>query len=493
MATKLAEHYDLEQGALTVLVEDCQDPNDPEHKLKSFLSKLYAEGELLYLDESAIGGQELFRKISREIDMGAVKMPQPGRIVLSYYVRLNELNAKWTNRFLERAKELQELAAPTQIEHIVVFYYEQVDKLGEAKEDIISQLLRLGDTSGDIVERKIYLLWRAGFATLDSQEQGLAQLLHIRSRKRQPKATTSSTYGIRSICYADYYEDRANQCKQIIDSSEHWINEEEDPGFEKLFSAVKTVIDHVNAQMEDAERSFRNIVSLFPLSVRDYKKGFLGMSYQRDIGNDDPRIRKKKEEFLKGTRDRLIQEADVNGVLEFARKNLNYPDLKKLAEKLPGDTFEERMRNESYAAGAQPKQEIVHGIIERVRAALMPYVNERDMHREEKILDTRMARREQAQIGNYNSLQEFTSNIMDHLLPASIKEFIPVIRDSYVLVSGNCKNEIELGSLSVKGTMEAYYYPVINPSEIAVLRECDFLVFDDTDAAANKLRRMFGD
>ena len=471
MATKLAEHYDLEQGALTVLVEDCQDPNDPEHKLKSFLSKLYAEGELLYLDEPTISGQELFRKISREIDMGAVKMPQPGRIVLSYYVRLNDLNAKWTNRFLDRAKELQELAAPTQIEHMVVFYYEQVDKLGEAKEDILSQLLRLGDTSGDIVERKVYLLWRAGFATLDSQEQGLAQLLHIRSRKRQPKATTSSTYGIRSICYADYYEDRANRCKQIIDSCEHWINKEEDPGFEKLLSAVKTVVDHVSAQMEDAERSFRNIVSLFPLSVRDYKKGFLGMNYQRDIGNDDPRIRKKKEEFLKGTRDRLIQEADVNGVLEFVRKNLNYPDLKKLAEELPGDTLEERVRNESYAA----------------------YVNERDMHREEKILDTRMARREQAQIGNYNSLQEFTSNIMDHLLPASIKEFIPVIRDSYVLVSGNCKNEIELGSLSVKGAMEAYYYPVINPSEIAVLRECDFLVFDDTDAAANKLRRMFGD
>ena len=76
---------------------------------------------------------------------------------------------------------------------------------------------------------------------------------------------------------------------------------------------------------------------------------------------------------------------------------------------------------------------------------------------------------------------KFADRIMDDLMPPIIRQFMPQIRTTTVLVTGESKNSIELGSMDVSKAPEAYYYQPITPREIAVLRDCDFLTFTADD------------
>ena len=490
---KLVEGYTVAQGALTVMVEDCADPKDETHKLAPFLRDLFEQEEIMILDEPSISGEELFAKINQAARMEySVKFPKPEKLLLCYYRRLNDLTPDWVDHFFERAKLLQDRAAPAAVVHYPIFYYEADSPLGEETEEIAKQLMRLGNTK-DLIERFVYILWKSGFDTLDGQERGIATLLHVRSRKQQPRSMQNFGYGLRSICYGDYYDQRANWCKKTIAQCDNWINQEGDPGLSGLFAAVKAVVDHAQVQLEEASRKFDSITCLFPAPVEDYRKLFMGLKYERSVSDLDPRLQAQKQSYLESFRKRIEEQANLKQVKEFIETKLHFPDLVNLDEELRGNAFTDNFLK-NYTAQNMPDKDLISAILERVRELLQPFVDGRADLRARKMQDTRRAYREQALGGAYANRRQFADNILNDLMPPIIREFSPQIRDTTVLVSGETKNQIELGGLDVRGAYEAYYYPPIDPRENVVLRDCDFLMFtENEEETLRRLKRMFGE
>ena len=104
MPTNL-ENFNTSQDALTIVFNE----QPGQNMIESWIGSLFEEGQYLYFDrgEFSGNGKDLFKYLQKQIRDGEALMPDSQRMLMCYYMPLEELTEEWVDTYFERAREMR--------------------------------------------------------------------------------------------------------------------------------------------------------------------------------------------------------------------------------------------------------------------------------------------------------------------------------------------------------------------------------------------------
>ena len=490
MSTQL-EYFDTSQDALTLVFNE-----QPEQNLiESWMNTLFEEGQYLYFDRGGFSGsgRDLFNYLLARTKVGEALMPSSQRLLICYYLPLEELTEEWVDSYFERAKEMAkyvQINSPFDQHYMLCFNY-RVNTLDPGEYSRIAKLLiRLG-TEERLISRQIYLLRIAGFQEYAEQEHALVQFLHMLSRKDYHK-TLTQRYGtsIRMFDYADYYEDRARNCSEQIRILTEWKNTPGDPGQTELLGAVNRQLQPAIAALRDAGRIFRRKSQLYPVSIRDFE-GNKFTGYRCKVTSTHPMLQRRRAEYTERRRKELLEGIDFQEARILIKENYHYPDYEELKNQLDNGTIRKKiLENESDSQNEPEVKELIEETCKRYETIMQEMTQDIPSLKKRKEQDMMRYKKEELQAGRYKSLEDCFEKIHEDIQPGQIKGSFSESINCIALVSGKCLDEWNTMQYNIQGQGVAYRYPAIRPCEIVELVEYDVIDMDNADVS-EKLVEFF--
>ncbi|MDO4322287.1 MAG: hypothetical protein Q4C61_07140 [Lachnospiraceae bacterium] len=487
----LLNNLDTQPDALVVFIDN--QIRRQENTASEWMEKLFDSQQYLYLRENDMTGEELFKRIREEIYECNVILPDSQRMVFCYYLELRDLTQEWVDCFFERARELQRLLSIDNMfthHHMICLSYENVNPLAEEKSRIIGLLQQLAQ-SGPSISHVIYMLHVTGFETLDSQEHGMVQLLHLVSRRdyfRVAKPMGNKTY-LKMLCYADYYEDRAAACQQRIKELSGWLTQENDPELSRLLGTVKLSLNAPVQELRKAISAFRRRIPLYPISVTDFQGNPI-TGYRSRISDNNPIIQQRKEEYISDIKKALAERADLSNARNILEEEFHYPDFCHLESLMEQGLLEQNVLGGIDNRDNNPDiDSLARAVCGRVRCMAGSLIAVLEEKKEAVEKERRSNQRELKLAGKYRDLSNCFSRIEGDTGFSPIAGYFPENVERVVLISGKCFNDWLHQQYEIAGVTQAYRYPEIEPYEIVVLKEGDLLNLAEEDAK-EKLERI---
>lgn len=483
MSTTLS-HLDNQQDALTVFLNFQQE--ERREIIEERMESLFDGQQYLYLEGNDWTGEELYHYIREKRDNFDIVLPANHRLVFCYYMKLNDLTEDWFERYKERIEALKQLLPvdhALQHYHIACFSYENITPLGNRKAEIIRILKQFHKYNAGVLHAE-YLLYASGFHTLDSQERGLVQMLHILSRRGYFRVLQPTLHmnHLKILGYSDYYEDRAVSCQEKIQEITRWQQEENDPELNGLRDAMLQTMQPQMVELREAIKNFKKRVPLYPVSVRDFKRRWI-FWHSSMVTDKHPAIQKRRAEFLRDMRAVLAEKTDFSELERIMKTELTCLDLVHLKRELEQGILRQKILTSAENQDKTPEvldlAENIWNLAEvRIQNILNGLEEKQMMYEKEK----RKYQRELDLAGKYRSLQDCFDSIKEDtafMTPAGI---FPENTEMIALVSGNCYNVWLDKRYEINGFHSAYYCQEIAPCEIVLLKKGDYINMAEEDA-----------
>ncbi len=483
MPTNL-DNFNTSQDALTVFFNEQPEQNMTE----SWISSLFEDGQYLYFDrgEFSGNGKELFKYLQKQIRDGEALMPDSQRMLMCYYMPIEELTEEWVDTYFERAREMRkyvQVANPFD-QHYMLCFSLRVNMLDEEDFDrIAAQLLRLG-TQDRMISQQIYLLRVSGFQEFTSQEHAMVQLLHLLSRQDYHKIQAQRyATAIRMFDYLDYYEDRARNCSEMLAKLSAWDSGANDPDLSGAISSIKMNLQPAVVLLREAGRTFRRKSQLYPVSINDFE-GNKFKGYRCKITANHPKLQKRREEFTERRRRELAESIDFNAIRKMIKEEYHLPDLVEMKSRLDNGTLRKSILESVFEAQNEPEiQALVEEVCREYEKIAQEMTQDIPALRRKKQNDKKRYQKELQMAGRYQSLEDCFSRINEDIKPGPIRGRFSDNINYVTLISGRCLDEWRTRQYTITGEGVAYRYPAIRPCEIVELVEYDVLNIDDPNAA----------
>ncbi len=488
----------LSQDALTVFIN--QHSNNSA-MIESIFEKLFDSQQYIYMNNVHPTGEELFKILSDEINDYNAILPGSERITVCYYLPLLDLTMEWIDIFYKTVEELNKRhPISNMINHhfMICFSYSTQQPLGGKKEELCQLMCKLmTDNRGNMVSHQLYLLRQEGFHPLDSQEQGLVQLLHVLSRRDYSKvdriADSFITY-LKMINYSDYYQDQAIICNRKLEEIQQWGSEQKDPGLANVFASVQFAVQEPVKQLADTIRMFRKRACLYPVSSTEYKGNPI-TGYKRQSTNNRI-LNRRQEEFVSDSREKLAASVNLSETVKMIENELFYKDYLELQQLIEDGSMHQKIIscvNGIPAAGSMQGNEaeiFADMIYERVRAIAQKEIGNLEKKRKDMELRKRRYQKDLAEAGRYQNLRDCFDHIFINTSNILINGISPVNQDDIALINNKCGDEWMENGYEISGVQIAYRYDPISPCEIVLLKEFDMINLASEDAMT-RLDRMF--
>ena len=483
MPTNL-DNFNTSQDALTVFFNEQPEQNMTE----SWISSLFEDGQYLYFDrgEFSGNGKDLFKYLQKQIRDGEALMPDSQRMLMCYYMPIEELTEEWVDTYFERAREMRkyvQVANPFD-QHYMLCFSLRVNMLDEEDFDrIAAQLLRLG-TQDRMISQQIYLLRVSGFQEFTSQEHAMVQLLHLLSRQDYHKIQAQRyATAIRMFDYLDYYEDRARNCSEMLAKLSAWDSGANDPDLSGAISSIKMNLQPAVVLLREAGRTFRRKSQLYPVSINDFE-GNKFKGYRCKITANHPKLQKRREEFTERRRRELAESIDFNAIRKMIKEEYHLPDLVEMKSRLDNGTLRKSILESVFEAQNEPEiQALVEEVCREYEKIAQEMTQDIPALRRKKQNDKKRYQKELQMAGRYQSLEDCFSRINEDIKPGPIRGRFSDNINYVTLISGRCLDEWRTRQYTITGEGVAYRYPAIRPCEIVELVEYDVLNIDDPNAA----------
>ncbi|MBS6713491.1 MAG: hypothetical protein KH296_15900 [Ruminococcus sp.] len=443
-------------------LKDCFEDFSTEYLLLDCLNKEYGR----------ITGKELFQLIHQKVDQLEINLPDSQRLIFCSYMPLEELDEEQYKNISNRVKELAKLLPGVSQQHIFCFSYENIKPLEQKREEIIRSLKNFGNEFPPEILYSEYLLYAAGFETLDMQEHGLARLLHILSRKDYSKAV-KPTYGanyLKMLRYADYYEDRADFCQKEIDKIKAWNFQEKDPERNQFYVKTRAVIHSILEEFRRRKNSFEDNIQLYPASISEYRRHFF-FWHVREVTTDHPMIRKQKKQFVRDIEKEMLQNPDIDGLEEYVRNELYYEDGCALKEELQSGAFVKRILDYSESAETDEETKIfsVH-LLTQISEKLLESLEDLEQRKINLHKKQQQYLRELKEAGRYSNLSHCFQNINTDTRFSPMSGYFPQISAVVTLIGGECYDNWLHMQYDIAEIANAYRYSSIYPCEIVLMK-----------------------
>lgn len=455
-------------------LKDCFEDFTTEYLILDCLNKQYCN----------ITGKEMFQLIRKKVDQLEINLPDSQRLIFCSYMPLEKLDEEQYKNINIRVKELAKLLPGVSQQHIFCFSYENIKPLNQKKEEIVRTLRTLGKEFPPEISLSEYLLYAAGFETLDMQEHALTRLLHILSRKDYFKVIRP-TYGgnyLKMLQYTDYYEDRADFCQREIDKIKTWNIQEKDPDRNQFYVKTRAAVQPILEEFRRRKNSFEDNIQLYPASISEYRRHFF-FWHIRDVSADHLMIQKQKKEFIRNIEKEMLQNPNIDGLEKYVRNELYYEDGCSLNEELQRGVFVKRVLNysENMEADDETRTFSVH-LLTQISEKLMESLEDLEerkinLHKEEqKYL------RELKNAGRYSDLNHCFQNIYQDTKFSHMAGYFPEISVVVTLIGGECYDNWLHMHYEIAGITNAYRYFSIYPCEIVVMKQGNLVNLDEDSA-----------
>lgn len=493
-------------GALTVIFDAADGKCDIKEKIEAVYGN---PQEYLYFtsgNETAVTVLKEIREKSHSMD---IIMPANENIIFFYFLQLKDLTNEWVRAYIERAEILAKqftVAGNTQHQHICCFTYEGMDLLDEEQKRTVAGLLRelLMSRFAISAFQEIYLLYATGTMTLEGQSSAMVRLLHLKSRRSYFSAfgfdPETSKY-VRVISQSVYYEGQALALDNRIREIQRWQTEEFDQNYIQMASKIKEMFSPLLARMDREQKEFRNSVQLYPVNIRNYKKGFM-RKYQCLLEDKEhhPIVKKRKTDFMKEKIENMVGEFRADAITEFAKKTLSYHDMKNLVpaseEKTESWEVKERTLKDtvfqmlSFKEKNEELRIFAEQLYEKLEEELKSCVEiSQEMY--EKYNTEKKRCMQQKQIaGKFKNLSDCCSEIVNRTEYAVPKDY-PMEGGSklMVLVNGEMRSKLINNELAIAGCSQVHVYPPIEPAEIVCMKVGNYIKLSE-EASQQKLQEI---
>ena len=495
----MPQNLNMSQDALTIFFDlrvnhsshtNSEDSSmaDSQEDIKRLLEKLFSEGESLYANETKLmTGRELLNFISPKVNQGEVIIPTSRKMVFCYYMYLEQLSDEWIDQFFEAEEEYwysNQAANYSDYQYVIALGF-RANTIQEGQRSKYTQLLRLlaGEKNHNgILNRQVFLLRISGFDDYSNQEHALIQRLYLMSRKTTVLSGEAAASGIHMLNYMDYYENRASECFDGIAKIRKWIEIPVDPGLQEFSEQLNALANSVSNQLEDIRRRFSVRSRIYPVRIDQFKGNWL-TGYKLAGSQNNPRLRKRKNEFIEKEKERILEQTDFSSVRKLIDDEYHYPDRKELARKFQDGTLKEIV-----VGGEKPEQGessySENTIKEEIYIKIKDLV-EKETENSEKMLASKRAEMRSLQklrteAGRYSSIEDCFNNIAKDIIPMEAHWKQLVGKQLVALISGSPAQNWEINNYAINDIPTVYCYPKINPCEVAVLLEYDMVPLDDS-------------
>lgn len=481
--------FDQEQDALVIFMNYQSDSR--KEIIESYLKDCFEEFATEYLlldclnkEYSNITGKDLFQLIRKKVDQLEINLPDSQRLIFCSYMPLEKLDKEQYRNINNRVEELAKLLPGISQQHIFCFSYENIKPLEQRKEETVTILKNLGKEFPTKVSYREYLLYAAGFETLDTQEHGLARMLHILSRKDHQKAVKpiyEANY-LKMLQYADYYEDRAEFCQREIDKIKAWNTQEKDPDRNQFYVKTRTAVQPVLEEFRRRKNSFEDNIQLYPASVSEYRRHFF-FWHVREVSTDHPMIQKQRKQFVGDIEEEILRNPDMNGLEEYVRTELYYEDGCALREEIQRGTFVNRVlgNSETEETDEEIKKFSVH-LLTQISEKLLKILEDLEDRKGDLHKKQQRYLRELKNAGKYSDIDNCFQNINQDTEISHMSGYIPEISDVIVLIGGNCYNNWIRMNYNIVGIENAFRYAPIYPCEIVLIKERNIVDMEEENA-----------
>ncbi len=484
------DSFNITEGAYTLLFDE-RKSSDPEFNgsseaIRAWMETLFDETEASYDAGAAPRGHDLFRLVDEKRRNGEAILT--GKMVIGYYLDLEDLDDVWIDGFLNGAVNFRKSAPtanPGDYQYIIFLHY-RVNSLDESSHDRISRCiarLALEQPENEYVVRKVYMLRVSGFDDFNSEEKAMVQMMYLLSRSdyaRLRSLAISHSDSLGLLNSIDYYENRAINCEKQIEEIRCWEQDENDPGQTRLIGAARTLVEHAVGKLQAAQTSFKRMARLYPVRI-DQFEGNLITGYHSKLSPNNPRLRQRRQEYLADKKQAVIEEADVSEIEKLIREQYYCKDLNGLADKLADGSLKNELSISTAGADESDNAEIITAIIERIQRIAEAEIAMIDERKNEKRRQARMLNIELISAGRYKDLRECFRNIRKDLTPAPVNGYFPLETNVVALIQGKPSDNWMSAGYEIEGVDTAYRCIKIAPSEIMLLIEYDMVRLNDAD------------
>ena len=463
-------------------LKDCFEDFSTEYMLLDCLDKEYCN----------ITGKDLFQLIRKKVDQLEINLPDSQRLIFCSYMPVENLNEEQYTIINNRVMELAKLLPGVSQQHMFCFSYENISPLDEKKDEVVDVLKKLGKEFPPKISHSEYLLYAAGFQTLDMQEHGLARLLHVLSRKDYLKAVRP-IYGanyLKMLQYADYYKDRAGFCQREIDKIKAWNTQEKDPDRNQFYVKIRAVVQPVLEKFRIRKNSFEDNIQLYPASISEYRRHFFFWHVRDDVSVDHPMVQKQKKQFVKNIEKEMLRNPSIGKLEDYVKNELYYEDSCALKEEIQNGMFMKRVlgSGENVEADEETKLFSAHWL-SQISEKLLECLD--DLEERKIALHKKQQKylRELKNAGKYSNINDCFQNINQDTKFSPMAGYFPEISDVIALVGGECYDNWLHMNYDITGIGNAFRYVSIYPCEIVVLKQGNIINLDE-DNTEEKLKKM---
>lgn len=483
-------NFDVTQDALLIFINDSHSAEKAE--MKDQLEQLFhGAKEYLYLDGASVeSGTVLANIIARERNEFQVSVPESNRLVVCFWLDVDQLTEIWFARYQKIVEEIQRLL-PVQGHgqhcYITCLTYEVGAPLSE-KTPV--QVLQKFADPGLLFSHRQYLLYKPMLESLERQKVAVEQLLHMWTRKDYQKILDPSELldmkSLRIVSSADYQEAEAERCQKKIEALEDWLKQPTDPGLENLLRTAMTEAGKQSSKLEKAVEYFEEELSyLYPVRITDYHKPLFGKAERLVDSGNGSMLEKRRQDYLNEIRQQLLQTAEFDDIKELVRQ-LHYPDLEKLRL-----AFERKeLRREFLQRMKKPGKMMENNIesfleewYERLEAAMRSVLPDEQKERAKRQVEVNRQKERLKEAGKYHDLTDCLAQISDQVPFSTPPAVLPKGNNRFMLIAGACNTNWLINGFQAEGVSQVYSYPSIAPAEVMMVREAPLIELTEERAA----------
>ena len=461
---------------------------DTSKDIKQYFEKLFSEGESLYVDEEKMmTGKELLDFFFPKVNQGEIIIPASRKMVFCYYMYLEQLSQEWIDQFFKAETEYWK-SNPAEnfsdYQYIIAFCF-KANTIPDKERMKYTQLLRIlaqRINHNGILNRQIFLLRISGFDDYSRQEHALVQRLYLMSRKDSVFMIGTGSPIINMLNYMDYYENRASECLEGIEKIDNWIEVPVDPQLQEFSKQLNTAASLIINQLEDIRKKFSVRSRIYPVRIDQFSGNCL-FGYKLKGSQNNPRLNKRKKEFIEKEKDRILEQTDFSSVIKLMENEYHYPDRKELIKKLNDNTLEdvvtgrERTEQENNPVS---EDSIKKDIFRKIKGIVKKTTENSEELLETKKAEKRKLQKMQEEAGRYKDIENCFNNIAIDIIPMQARMRQMAEKRLVALISGSPAQNWDIRHYNISGIDTAYRYPKISPCEIAVLLEYDMVPVDDS-------------
>lgn len=482
--------FDVAQDALLIFINDSHSTKEAE--MTDQLEQLFhGAKEYLYLDGTSVeSGAVLANIIAGERNDYRISLPASNRLVVCFWLDVDQMTEAWFARYQKIAEEIQRLL-PVQGHgqhcYITCLTYEVGAPLSE-KTPV--QVLQKFADPGLLFSHRQYLLYKPMLESLDRQKAAMAQLLHMWTRKDYQKILDpSDLLDMKSLCIvssADYQEAEAERCQKKIEALKDWLEQETDPDLENLLRTAMTEAGRQSAKLEKAVEYFDEELSyLYPVRITDYRKPLFGKAERLVDSGNGSMLEKRKQDYLNEMKQQLLQTAGFDDIKEQIQQ-LHYPDLEKLRQ-----AFERKgLRGEFLQRMKKPGKIMENNVeafleewYERLEKAICSVLPDEQKERAKRQVEINRQKERLKEAGKYKNLADCLARISGQVPFSTPSEVLPKGNNRFMLIAGACNTNWLINGFQAEGVSQVYSYPNIAPSEVMMMREAPLIELTDERAA----------